>query len=265
MIAERNSQTIAEEQKTYFNLLAEIGHTKHVGGVKATGRLVELIEPAAGDHVLDVGCGVGIAAVYLAKQYGCRVTGVDITPLMVQRAEERAAREEAGELTEFRVADMHALPYEDDVFDSAIAESVLSFSEDKLYVVNELARVVKPGGMVAFTEAIWVQPPPPGKEAFMARAGGMPDGIMDHESWRRVMEASELQDIVVESNAITAREESRSQAGRIPVADYFRAVPRSIKVLAKAKYRQVFRDALGSTPRDFYNYIGYGVYAGRKR
>lgn len=99
----------------------------------------------------------------------------------------------------------------------------------------------------------------------MARAGGMPEGIMDHESWRRVMEASELQDIVVESNAITAREESRSQAGRIPVADYFRAVPRSIKVLAKAKYRQVFRDALGSTPRDFYNYIGYGVYAGRKR
>jgi arsenite methyltransferase len=170
----------ANEQRTYFNLLAEIGHTKHIGGVKATGRLVELIEPRRGGAVLDVGCGVGIAPVFLAKQFGCRVTGIDITPLMLQRARERALREGVSELVDFRVADMHALPFQDNAFDSAIAESVITFSHDKVDVLNELARVVRPGGVVAFTEAIFVQPPPPGKGQFMARAAGMPDGILDN-------------------------------------------------------------------------------------
>jgi SAM-dependent methyltransferase len=259
------SQTIAQEQSIYFNLLADIGHTKHIGGLKATGRLMELIAPQSGNQVLDVGCGVGIAPVFMAKQFGCHVTGVDITPQMIERAEERAVREGVQDLTEFRVADMHALPFEDNQFDAAIAESVLTFSHDKVGVVNELARVVRPGGMVAFTEAIWVQPPPPDKADFMARAGGMPDGILDNEAWRAILEASVLQDIVAEPYSITAREESRSQAGRIPFTDYLRAVPRSIKVFANAQYRQVFRTACSSMPRDYYNYVGYGIYGGEKQ
>jgi arsenite methyltransferase len=256
------TESTANEQSIYFNLLAEIGHTKHIGGVNATARLVELINPRQDDAVLDIGCGVGIAPVFLAREFGCRVTGIDITPLMVQRAEERALREGVSELIDFRVADMHALPFEENVFDSAIAESVITFSNDKVGVVNELARVVGPGGVVAFTEAIFVQPPPPGKGAFMARAAGMPDGILDNEAWRKVLQASDLDDIVVEAYPITAREESKSQAGRIPFSDYLRAVPRSLKVLGKRQYRQVFRTAFSSMPKDLYHYIGYGVYGG---
>ena len=252
----------ANEQHTYFNLLAEIGHTKHIGGVKATGRLVELIDPGRGDAVLDVGCGVGIAPVFLAKQFGCRVTGIDITPLMLQRARERALREGVSELVNFRVADMHALPFEDNAFASAIAESVITFSSDKVGVLNELARVVRPGGVVAFTEAIWARQPPPGQEQFMARAGGMPEGILNNEAWRHILEASVLGDVVAEPQAITAREESKSQAGRIPAADYLRAIPRSFKVLGKSEYRDVFRTAFKSMPNDYYHYVGYGVYGG---
>ena len=66
----QESQTIAQEQSIYFNLLADIGHTKHIGGLKATGRLMELVAPQSGDQVLDVGCGVGIAPVFMAKQFG---------------------------------------------------------------------------------------------------------------------------------------------------------------------------------------------------
>ena len=256
--------TIAEEQSIYFNLLAEIGHTKHIGGLKATGRLLELIAPQAGDKILDVGCGVGIAAVFLAENVGCRVTAVDITPRMVERARERAARAGVGDLVDFRVANMEELPFEENAFDSAIAESVISFSKEKLQVVNELARVVKPGGVVAFTEAIWVQPPPQGKGDFMARAAGLPDGLLDNEAWRQVMADSDLRDVVAEAYAITAREESQSQFGRVPLSDYLRALPGFFRAITNAQYRQVFRKALGSTPKDYYKHIGYGVYGGKK-
>ncbi len=259
-----DSQKIDEEQSTYFNLLAEMGHTKHIGGLAATQRLVELIEPRPGDEVLDVGCGVGIGAVFLAGQFGCRVVGVDITARMIERAQERAERKGVAELTDFRIADMNALPFEDGQFDAAIAESVLTFSVDKAHVVNELVRVVKPGSMIAFTEVIWIKPPPEGKANFMARASGMPHGILNHEGWRAIMAASDLDQVIAEAYTINAREESKNQYGRISFGDYLRTFGNFFKVLAKPQYRQVFRSAMGSMPKDYFTHIGYGVYGGRR-
>lgn len=57
-----------------------------------------------------------------------------------------AERHGVAELVNFRVADMHALPFAEGRFASAIAESVLTFSAGKTQVLNELVRVVKPGG-----------------------------------------------------------------------------------------------------------------------
>jgi len=259
-----DAHAIDAEQRTYFNLLAEMGHTKHIGGMAATRRLVEIIDPKPGDEVLDVGCGVGIGAVYLAEQFGCRVVAVDITPRMIERARERAERHEVAERIDFRVADMHALPFAASHFASAIAESVLSFSAAKTKVVNELLRVVKPGGMIAFTEAIWVQPPPPGKADFMARAGGMPHGILTHEEWQAIMAASDVDQIIAEAYRLTAREESKNQYNRISLGDYVRSLGYFFKVLAKSQYRQVFRSAMSSVPKDYFKHIGYGVYGGRK-
>jgi SAM-dependent methyltransferase len=255
--------TFSDEQRTYFDLLAEIGHTKHIGGLAATARLVELIDPRAGDEVLDVGCGVGIGPVFLAKEFGCRVMGVDITPRMIERAQERAGRHEVSELVDFSVSDMHDLPFEDNSFNSAIAESVLTFSQNKTAVIEELARVVQPGGMIAFTEAIWVRVPPGDKRDFMARASGMPAGILTHEEWQAVLAESPLEDIVTESHAITAREESKSQYGRIQPVDYLRTIPGFFRVISQSRFRKVFRTAAGSMPRDYYDYIGYGIYGGR--
>ncbi len=258
-------QTIDAEQRTYFNLLAEMGHTKHIGGMAATERLMDLISPKASDNVLDVGCGVGIGAVYLAEQFNCRVVGVDITPRMVERAQERAERHGQVDRVAYRVADMHALPFADACFSSAIAESVLSFSADKNHAVKELIRVVKPGGMIAFTEAIWVQPPPEGKADFMARAGGMPQGILTHNEWLAIITASDLEQIVAESYHLTAREESKNQYNRIHLSDYLRALSGFFRAITMPSYRQVFRSAMASVPKDYFKHIGYGIYGGRKR
>ena len=82
-----------ESAEQFFDFAAEVGYTKHLGGVEATEKLVELCHIEAGKYVLDVGCGAGATAVYLTKRHGCRVAGVDISERMIERAKETASRE----------------------------------------------------------------------------------------------------------------------------------------------------------------------------
>jgi cyclopropane fatty-acyl-phospholipid synthase-like methyltransferase len=63
-------------QPTFFDFAAEVGLTKHIGGVEATEALIELCHIDRGKYVLDVGSGVGVTPCYIAKRIGCRVVGV---------------------------------------------------------------------------------------------------------------------------------------------------------------------------------------------
>jgi ubiquinone/menaquinone biosynthesis C-methylase UbiE len=261
---QRDAATLAADQALYFDMLAEMGHTKHIGGLAATKRLMELVNPREKDYILDVGCGVGIAPVFLAWQYGCRVVGVDITPRMLVRARERAERKGVTASTDFRVADMHALPFEDGYFDAVIAESVICFSSNKEQVLAEMIRVVKPGGHVAFTEATWRILPPPEMAQQMAHALGLPEGMLQHEAWRALLENSELEQLVAEEYPITFREEAKNQYNRIDISDYLRTFGRFLKVLVNPAYRAIYREALASPPASYYNFVGYGVYGGIK-
>ena len=261
---ERDAATLAADQRLYFDMLAEMGHTKHIGGLAATRRLMELINPQEKDSILDVGCGVGIAATFLAQRYGCHVVGVDITPRMLARARERAERKGVTASTDFRVADMHALPFEDAYFDAVIAESVICFSGNKEQVLTEMIRVVKPGGHVAFTEATWRILPPPNMVRMMAHSLGLPEGMLQHEAWQAVLESSALEQLVAEEYPITFREEARNQYNRIDISDYLRTFGRFLKVVVKPAYRTIYREALSSQPASYYTYVGYGVYGGVK-
>ena len=144
-----------KSQQTFFDFAAEVGVTKHIVGLEATEALIELCHIRAGKHVLDVGCGAGVTPSFIAKRYGCRVVGVDISDRMIERSNERANREQVADRVEFRVADVQDLPFDDDVFDAVITESVTSFPEDKQKAVNEYVRVTKPGGYVWLNESIW--------------------------------------------------------------------------------------------------------------
>ena len=150
-----------ENEPTFFGFAAEVGLTKHIGGVEATEALMELCHIGTGKYVLDVGCGAGVTPCFIAQRYDCRVVGVDINERMVERSKERAQREKAADRVEFRVADAQDLPFEDALFDAVITESVTSFPEDKQKAVNEYVRVTKPGGYVGLNESVWLKAPPP--------------------------------------------------------------------------------------------------------
>ena len=131
-----------KKQPHFFDYAAEVGLTKHIGGLEATDTIADLCHIEKGTYVLDVGCGVGATPCYLAHKYGCRVAGVDIVEKMVERSRERAKKMNLSDRVEFRVADAQELPFEDDCFDAVITESVTAFPKDKLKAV----RGVCPGG-----------------------------------------------------------------------------------------------------------------------
>ena len=120
-----------EEKSDFFDFAAKVGLTKHLGGLVATEELIELCHIGEGKYILDVGCGAGVTPSYIAKRYGCKVVGVDISEGMIERSREMAKREGVADRAEFRVADAQDLPFEDDLFDAIITESVTSFPDDK--------------------------------------------------------------------------------------------------------------------------------------
>lgn len=95
---------VSEQKLAYLKMQAGVGITKHMGGPKATEELIKLCHIDKGKYVLDVGCGTGRTACLLAKKYGCRVVGIDITPGMVKWSKEIAKEEGVEDKVEFKVA-----------------------------------------------------------------------------------------------------------------------------------------------------------------
>lgn len=114
----------------------------------SSARLVEAAGIVAGERVVDVGCGTGNTS-FAAARAGAQVTGVDLTPNMLRQARVRAADE--GFRVEFLEGDAQALPLPDDAFDVALSTFGCMFAPDHARTAAELARVVRPGGRIAFT------------------------------------------------------------------------------------------------------------------
>jgi SAM-dependent methyltransferase len=152
-----------------FEDVAETLHDMHVA-------LVEALDLQASDRVLDVGSGAGNLA-ELAAGSGAHVTGIDISPRLVEVATSRA--EAGGYDIEYRLGDAENLDVEDGSFDKVVSSVGMIFGPDHDAVAGELARVTRPGGRLAFsawtpegtvgemfqTLGPFQPPPPPGAGA----------------------------------------------------------------------------------------------------
>ena len=109
--------------------------------------LVARVEADADDRVLDVATGTGLVARALVGRYGCRVVGVDQSRGMIDEAHRRA-----NEHIELVEASADALPFGDGEFDALTFTYLLRYVDDPAATLRELARVVRPGGVVAGLE-----------------------------------------------------------------------------------------------------------------
>src|SRR5687767_8769875 len=100
--------------------------------------------------VLDMGCGTGVAARMIALRAGFsgRVTGMDLSPYLIEAATRLAQKAGVASQIEFRTGDSHSLDLPDNAFDAVVAHTLVSHVSNPLAVVKEAARVVKPDGMV---------------------------------------------------------------------------------------------------------------------
>lgn len=131
--------------------LAPVDHF-HARGFPATKELADILPIRPGDHILDIGCGIGGPARYLADRFGCQVDGIDITEPFVEAANKLTQLVGLEGRVTIRCGDGQKLPYDDEVFDGAYAQHVTMNVADRDSFFGEAFRVLKPGAFFALTE-----------------------------------------------------------------------------------------------------------------
>jgi len=126
----------------------------HIRGRAATLELARAAGLDATKRVLDVGSGVGGTSRCLAKEFGCRVTGIDLTDEYCRAAAMLTARTGLAHLVDFRQGDATALPFDDQSFDVVWTEHVAMNIPDKVRLYAEMHRVLKPGGTLAINDVL---------------------------------------------------------------------------------------------------------------
>jgi SAM-dependent methyltransferase len=111
-------------------------------------RLVRQAGIRAGQRVLDVGCGTGVVAITAAR-LGAHVTGLDLTPELLERARENS--DVAGVEIDWREGDVENMPFSDAAFDVVLSQYGHMFAPRPDVAVAEMLRVLKSGGTIAFS------------------------------------------------------------------------------------------------------------------
>ena len=126
----------------------------HYGGYEATDTLARAGGFSREHRVLDVCCGLGGPARWIAHQIGCAVTGLDLTPSRIDSARRLTTRVGLERLVDFVQGDATAMPLPDGRFDRVYGQEAWVHIPDKERLLAECHRVLKPGGILAFTDII---------------------------------------------------------------------------------------------------------------
>ena len=131
--------------------LAPVDHF-HARGFPATVELADRLPVKTGDHILDIGCGLGGPARYFAARFRCTVSGIDITPSFVEAANKLTSLLGMESQVSIEPGDGQRLPYPDAVFDGAYTQHVTMNVANRSQFFGEAYRVLKPGAFFALTE-----------------------------------------------------------------------------------------------------------------
>ncbi|NTW55770.1 MAG: methyltransferase domain-containing protein [Chlorobiaceae bacterium] len=135
-----------------------MGDQIHVGGAVETDILAAKSGIDPDSHVLDVCSALGGPARHLARMYGCRVTGLDATVRMHEEAVRRTKEVGLEKRIEYRLGNALDMPFPENTFDVVWGQDAWCYITDKKRLIEECARVLKPGGVLAFTD--WLETGP---------------------------------------------------------------------------------------------------------
>ena len=149
--------------------------------------LVSRLEAGPADTVLDVATGTGAVAIEIARRSGAHVVGLDQSPEMLAHARERIIRAGLGDRIELHEGRAETLPFADSSFAALSFTYLLRYVANPAATMRELARVVRPGGIVASLE-FGVPPRPLPRTAWelYVRLGLPAAGALVSDGWRDV-------------------------------------------------------------------------------
>jgi SAM-dependent methyltransferase len=132
----------------------DFGQTSWVTN-EESNEIPQLLRITGASPVLEIGCGSGGYALHLAEQYGCRITALDINPEGIKNANALAEQRKVRAVCKFQQCDASKpLPFGDAEFDAVFSNDVLCHIPGRGGVLREVARVLKAGGKLLFSDAL---------------------------------------------------------------------------------------------------------------
>ncbi|MBO0698333.1 MAG: methyltransferase domain-containing protein [Zavarzinella sp.] len=183
----------------------EADETPAAAQVNLVARLAERAGVPRGARVLDVGCGLGGSALWLARHLGCTVTGITISPVQVQMATDRARAQNLGDRVRFLVVDANRLDLAPESFDVVWVIECSEHIDDKAGLLAACARVLGPGGRLALCAWLAADDRTPERDQLVAEVceGMLCPSLSTRSDYTRWMEAAGLD--VIEAEDVTVR------------------------------------------------------------
>ena len=181
---------------TYFDFLAKFGvGGAHPGGILLTKDILSGENITSNSFILDAGCGTGQTAAYLYQQYKAKVIGLEINPIMVEKAKSRFQSLKLP--IQLIQGSIEEIPFEDDSFDFILSESVLAFV-NKPKALKEFYRVLKKGGRLIANEMTINSKLSQQEESEIKKFYAI-DSLLLEDDWKNLLDAANFKNILLKT------------------------------------------------------------------
>lgn len=148
------------EKMDYNQLIGVVKETNRPpGGFRSILHVARDLRLSNDSKVLEIGTSTGITAIELAKLSHCSITAIDINPVSLEEARERAKSEGVDDFISFELQDATNLDYEDNSFDVVFCGNVTSLIENRDKALSEYRRILKPNGFLVAIPMYYVKEP----------------------------------------------------------------------------------------------------------
>ncbi|MFH2011230.1 MAG: methyltransferase domain-containing protein [Pseudomonadota bacterium] len=233
----------------------------HPGGYNATKQLLDTLDISKDSKVIDIACGKGTSATYIAENYDCKVTAIDISDELIEEAKYLARRKGLSNNVSFMVCDAMQLPFEDNSFDVAVSQAMLVLVDDKVKTIKEANRVIRKGGTAGWLELSWRNEP---TEEFLEHVSKVLCSYCmkkaeTYDGWKRTFEEAGISNVNVQEYTF----KNSGFATMLKDEGLLNTIRVFQKYFTNAEVRRRMR-LIDNTFKEYSNYFGYGIYSFKK-